>query len=126
MTEQATKPQSTLDEGRRALAFDIEDDLWRAKALTELANWIGKAQSFINGVRQVASYDEAMKQALKKHQDVLCSPDWDHHHHGVGLEALHLTVSEHLGAIRREAGLDEAARGDAPAAAKLEGKSNAH
>ncbi len=119
--------QRTAEEaGRRALAIDIEDDLWRATALTQLANWIGKAQTFIAGVQMIASYDHAMKEKLKEHGQALGSADWDSHH-AMGLEALHLTIGEHLLAVRSSADLAAASRSAAaPATGNPGGPLHAH
>jgi len=107
------------------VAFEIEDDLFRAAALNDLAHWIGKAQNFIASVRLAVQHDERTKDALHQSGVALYSPEW-RDDHATGLDVLHMTVDYHLGAIRRSAGL-EAPRGVlAPATSTLEGSGNAH
>ena len=109
-------------DARAVDGLDLEDDLWRAMALNDLASWIGSAQMFISSVQLVASYDEALKTAMDRHREMLIAPGWDYHH-AVGLEALHLDVGAHMGAIRRMAGLEDGPAADADLSG---GPSNAH
>ena len=107
------------------VAFEIEDDLFRAAALNDLAHWIGKAQNFIASVRLAVQHDERTKDALHQSGVALYSPEW-RDDHATGLDVLHMTVDYHLGAIRRSAGL-EACRGVlAPATITPEDAGNAH
>src|ERR1700743_1854054 len=98
--------QDSFEDGRNAAAFDIEDDLWRASALNDLAGWIGAAQDFAAHVRMISEIDSSFAEQLKMRG--AGAPDFDFHH-AKGLQALYLAIGAHMGAIARATGLDNAA-----------------
>jgi hypothetical protein len=115
MTKQQTPSTDTLTQApqehdakgddRPDVAFVIEDDLWRAMALNDLAHWIVKAQRFIESVRLAVGHNHALQEILSQRGVALHSPEWQAHH-AEGMEVLHMTMDDHLVAVRRGAGLE--------------------
>jgi hypothetical protein len=136
MTKQQTSPavasskfpEQHLADGREVLdpvAFEIEDDLFRAAALNDLAHWIGQAQNFIASVRLAVEQDERTKGILDRRGLSLGTPGWLDHH-ATGLDVLHMTIDQHLAAVRRIAGLEARSSVSASTASTSEGPGNAH
>jgi len=88
-------------DGRSREAFDIEEDLWRAAALNDLAKWVGRAVHFVARVRQAGQLNDATQEWLRANGIEV--PEWLDHH-SLGLEALHDEVDEHLCAVRQIVG----------------------
>ena len=91
--------------GSNDVGFEIEDDLWRAAALNDLAHWIGRAKHLIAGLVRAVDQDVAIRMGLASHGVGAYDGEW-HDHHAAGLEVLHLTVDDHLRAVRQIAGIE--------------------
>lgn len=94
--------------GRPDAIFDLEDDLWRAAALNDLAHWIARAQQLAASLRLALAHDEPTKNLLKARGVEVYGPEW-HAHHAQGLEVLHMTIDDHLREVRIAAGIEKAA-----------------
>ncbi len=93
--ESATQPPqaSALD-----LFFAIEEDMHRARALNDLASWVGQARGFIDSVRHVAQFNPALSETLTTRGVVLNSPDW-WSTQAAGLQHLHAVIADCLNGI---------------------------
>ena len=85
-----------------ALAFELEEALWRAAALNDLATWVGRAMHFVAKVRQASQLGEGTNAWLRANGIEV--PEWLDRH-ALGLEALHREIDEHSRMVREIVGL---------------------
>jgi len=91
--------------GFNGIGFEIEDDLWRAAALNDVAMWIGRAKHILKCIERAADRDEALKLGLSSHGVGVIDAEW-HDYHADGLDVLHMTVDDHLRAVRQISGIE--------------------
>jgi hypothetical protein len=96
--------------GRDRLPFEIEHDLWRAAALNDVAKWIGRAKHILECIERAADQDGALKLGLSSHGVGILDAGW-HDYHADGLDALHMTIDDHLRAVRQISGIDRRSAG---------------